>query len=56
VLLATTLLPHLAAAELVAFDQLQLTWLEDEQAWFFINKIDSWEEDAASTAVELIRL
>ncbi len=47
---------RLTAAEVVAFDQLQLTWLENEQAWFFINKIDSWEADAASTAVELIRL
>jgi hypothetical protein len=47
---------RLSPAELVTFDQLHLTWLEDEQAWFFINKIDSWEEDVASTAVELIRL
>jgi hypothetical protein len=42
---------RLTATELVAFDQLRLTWLKDEQAWIFINKIDSWKEGAASTAV-----
>jgi hypothetical protein len=47
---------RLNAAEVVAFDQLQRVWLQDEQAWFFVNKVDSWEEDAPSTAVELIRL
>jgi hypothetical protein len=47
---------RLNAAEPLAFNQLRLTWLEDEQAWFFIIKIDSWEEGLASTAVELIRL
>jgi hypothetical protein len=47
---------RLSAAELVAFDQLQRVWLQEEQAWFFVNKVDSWEEDQASTAVELIRL
>ena len=47
---------RLSAAEVVAFDQLVRVWLQDEQAWFFVNKVDSWEEDAPSTAVELIRL
>jgi hypothetical protein len=47
---------RLTAAELVAFDQLQIIWLNEEQAWFFVNKIDSWEEDQISTPVELIRL
>jgi hypothetical protein len=47
---------RLSAAEVVAFDQLQRVWLQDEQAWFFVNKVDSWEEDQPSTAVELIRL
>jgi hypothetical protein len=31
-------------------------WLQDEQAWFFVNKVDGWEEDAASIPVELIWL
>jgi hypothetical protein len=55
--------PHLAAgvaalraAEVVASDQLVRVWLEDEQAWFFVNKVDSWEEDQASTVVEFVRL
>jgi hypothetical protein len=47
---------RLSAAEVVAFDQLVRVWLQDEQAWFFVNKVDGWEEDQASTAVELIRL
>jgi hypothetical protein len=47
---------RLSAAEVVAFDQLRAVWLDDEQAWFWVNKVDSWEEDQPSTAVELIRL
>jgi hypothetical protein len=47
---------RLNAAEVVAFDQLVRVWVDEEQAWFFVNKVDAWEEDQASTAVELIRL
>jgi hypothetical protein len=47
---------RLSAAEVVAFDQLVRVWVQEEQAWFFVNKVDAWEEDQASTAVELIRL
>jgi hypothetical protein len=47
---------RLSAAEVVAFDQLVRVWVEDEQAWFFVNKVDAWEENQPSTAVELIRL
>ncbi|MGI4864635.1 MAG: hypothetical protein ACRYFZ_11995 [Janthinobacterium lividum] len=47
---------YLSAADVVAFDQLVPVWLADEQAWFFVNKVDSWEESQPSTAVELIRL
>ncbi|MDJ0367388.1 hypothetical protein QMK33_19745 [Hymenobacter sp. H14-R3] len=47
---------RLTAAEVVAFDQLVPVWLEEEGAWFFVNKVDGWEEDEASTPVELIRL
>jgi hypothetical protein len=47
---------YLSAAEMVAFDQLVPVWLEDEQAWFYVNKIDGWEDAEPSTPVELIRL
>jgi hypothetical protein len=47
---------RLSAAEVVAFDQLVRVWVEEEQAWFFVNKVDAWEETQPSTAVELIRL
>jgi hypothetical protein len=41
---------------MVAFDQLVRVWVEEEQAWFFVNKLDAWEEDQMSTATELIRI
>ena len=47
---------YLSAADVVAFSQLVPVWLDDEQAWFFVNKVDSWEDGQPSTAVELIRL
>jgi hypothetical protein len=47
---------RLSAAEVVRFDQLVPVWLAQEGAYFWVNKVDNWEEDAASTAVELIRL
>lgn len=47
---------YLSAADVVAFDQLVPVWLDDEQAWFFVNKVDAWEDGQPSTAVELIRL
>lgn len=47
---------RLSAAELVAFDQLRAVWLDDEQAFFFVNKLDGWEDEQPSTAVELVRL
>ncbi|MGI4738496.1 MAG: hypothetical protein ACRYG7_25285 [Janthinobacterium lividum] len=47
---------RLSAAEVVAFDQLRAVWLEDEGAWFYVNKVDGWEEDQPSTVVELVRL
>jgi hypothetical protein len=47
---------QMSAAELVVFDQLQRVWLQDEQAWFYVNKVDGWEDGAASTTAELIRL
>jgi hypothetical protein len=47
---------RMSAAEVVAFDQLQRVWLQDEQAWFFVNKVDGWEDEQPSTPVELIRL
>jgi hypothetical protein len=47
---------YLSAADVVAFDQLVPVWLADEQAWFFVNKVDAWEDAQPSTAVELIRL
>jgi len=47
---------RLSAAELVAFDQLRAAWLEEEQAFFYINKLDGWEDEQPSTAVELIRV
>jgi hypothetical protein len=47
---------YLSAADVVAFDQLVPVWLDDEQAWFFVNKVDAWEDSQPSTAVELIRL
>jgi hypothetical protein len=47
---------YLRAAEVVAFDQLVPVWLEDEQAWFYVNKIDGWEDAEASTPLKLIRI
>ena len=47
---------RLSAAELVAFDQLRAVWLDDEQAFFYVNKLDGWEDEQPSTAVELIRI
>jgi len=47
---------YLSPAELVAFDQLVAVWLNDEQAWFYVNKIDGWEDGEPSTTVELIRI
>ena len=47
---------YLSAVELVAFDQLVPVWLSEEQSFFYVNKVDQWESDAPSTAVELIRL
>jgi hypothetical protein len=47
---------HLQADEVVGFNQLVPIWLESEGAIFYANKLDNWEEDAASTVVELIRL
>ena len=47
---------YLSAAELVAFDQLVPVWLNDEGAYFYVNKLDGWEEGQPSTAVELVRL
>jgi hypothetical protein len=47
---------RLTAAEVVAFDQLTPIWLEDEAAYFFVNKVDGWEEDNSSTPIELVRL
>ena len=48
---------RLTAAEVVAFDQLVPVWIGgEESAFFFCNKVDSWEEGNPSTAVELIRL
>ena len=47
---------RLSAAEVVSFDQLVPVWLSDEQSFFYVNKIDGWEDLAASTPVELIRL
>jgi hypothetical protein len=35
---------RLWAAEVVDFDQLVPVWLEDEQAWFYVNKVDGWED------------
>jgi hypothetical protein len=47
---------RLSAAEVVDFDQLQAVWLDDEQAWFYVNKVDSWEDGQPSTPVELVRI
>jgi hypothetical protein len=47
---------YLRAAEVVAFDPLVPVWLEDEQAWFHVNKSDGWEDGEPSTPVELIRI
>jgi hypothetical protein len=47
---------YLSAADVVAFDQLMPVWLNDESAFFFVNKVDAWEDGQPSTAVELIRL
>jgi hypothetical protein len=47
---------YLRAAEVVAFDPLVSVWLEDEQAWFHVNKSDGWEDGEPSTPVELIRI
>ncbi len=47
---------YLSAADVVAFSQLVPVWLQDEQAWFFVNKVDGWEDGQPSTAMELIRL
>ena len=47
---------YLSAADVVAFSQLVPVWLEDEKAWFFVNKVDAWEDAQPSTSVELIRL
>jgi hypothetical protein len=44
--------PHLAAALV----RLMPVWLNDESAFFFVNKVDAWEDGQPSTAVELIRL
>ncbi|MDO7884301.1 hypothetical protein [Hymenobacter cheonanensis] len=47
---------RLSAAEVVAFDQLVPVWLEDEQAWFYVNKVDGWEDGQPSTPEELVRM
>jgi hypothetical protein len=47
---------RLSATEIVDFDQLHAVWLEDEQAWFYVNKVDGWEDGQPSVAVELVRL
>jgi hypothetical protein len=47
---------RLSAAEVVAFDQLVPVWLEDEAAWFYINKVDGWEDGQPSTPLELVRV
>ncbi|RFP65929.1 hypothetical protein D0N36_06915 [Hymenobacter lapidiphilus] len=49
-------LVRLNGAEVAAFDQLRPVWLEREGSYFYCNKIDGWEADAASTRVELLRL
>ena len=47
---------YVTAAEVVAFDQLRLVWLEDEGSFSWVNKVDGWEEGQPSTAVELVRV
>ena len=47
---------RLSAAEVVDFDPLQAVWLEDEQAWFYVNKVDGWEDGQPSVPVELVRV
>ncbi|MGI4871656.1 MAG: hypothetical protein ACRYFX_10810 [Janthinobacterium lividum] len=48
---------RLTAVQVVDFDQLVPVWIGgEESAFFFCNKVDSWEEGQPSTAVELIRL
>ncbi|WP_055562648.1 hypothetical protein [Hymenobacter sp. AT01-02] len=47
---------RLSALEVTGFDQLQPVWLEKEGAFFYANKLNSWEEDQPSTATELLRL
>jgi hypothetical protein len=46
---------RMAAAELIAFDQLTLVWLEQEAAFFWVNKV-VWEDGQPSAEVELIRV
>ena len=46
---------RLSAAEFVAFSQLVPVWLEREGHAFYVNKIEQFEADAPSTAVELLR-
>jgi hypothetical protein len=35
---------RLSAAEVVAFDQLVPVFMEAEQAWFYVNKVDGWQD------------
>ncbi|UOR06245.1 hypothetical protein MUN82_03915 [Hymenobacter aerilatus] len=54
--LALTLSVRLSAAEVVAFEQLQPVWLEEEGSFFYVNKVAQWEADQPSSEAELLRL